>query len=134
MASSLSNKWKSVLFSPMTLPNFRIILMIAGFQFNRATHDTYASIVGYEHPNLFGYGTTGQLLTGGVVTRDDLANTSRVTWNNVFWTATGGTITSGGAIIYEVILGDTVAFLDFGSLQSAPDGFPFTIGLISIVI
>ena len=105
--------------------NFKIILMQSGFVFDKDAHETYADVVGNELPNGNGYTTGGATLAGVSVTEDDVDDRCEITWNNVTWTAAGGTIgPASGAIIYD----DTeaadavVGYLDFGGNYSQADG------------
>jgi hypothetical protein len=108
---------------------FKIILMKAGYVFNRATHNTYADVTADELTTGSGYTAGGQTLAGGTVTRDDGANVTVATWNNPSWLATGGDITAQGAIILDDTLASkpTVGFIDFGAALVTYDSGTFTI-------
>lgn len=72
---------------------FRIILMQAGYTFNRFTHAKYSNVSGSELATGNGYTATGNVLTPstGWVQQDD-QNRATVSWANSSWTADGGDI------------------------------------------
>ncbi len=113
---------------------FKIILMNNSFVFNIDSHDSHALIAanalssgnGYDAATLSAIGTTD---------RDDVNDYSEADFNDVLWTATGGSIgPANGAIIYDdshaskVVLG----YVDFGTAQTATDGGAFKIANIKI--
>ncbi len=112
---------------------FKVILMDTGFTFNADTHHGYADVSASELSTGNGYTAGGATLAGVAVTENDTTDRTEITWNNVTWTASGGTIgPSPGAIIYD----DTpttpqadplIGYIDFGSEQTEPDGGVATI-------
>lgn len=123
MATTMSNKIKFLLATKkidFSADVFKIILMNAGFVFDKDNHEVYANVSGNELPTGNGYTAGGNTLAGVAVLEDDIDDRTEVTWNSTSWTATGGPIgPSRGAIIYD----DTVAtpvkpiigFIDFGA-------------------
>jgi hypothetical protein len=116
---------------------FKIILMQAGFVFNKDTHEDYGDVSGNEIANGNGYTTGGVTLSGVAVNEDDVDDRCEITWNAASWTAAGGPIgPASGAIIYD----DTVAndpivgYLDFGGNYTQADGGTATLSGIEVRI
>jgi hypothetical protein len=132
MATLPSNNLKYMLMTAgidFGADTFKIILMKAGFAFNRATHDTYSDVSTDELATGGGYTVGGQTLAGGTLTRDDGANVTVATWNNPSWLAAGGDIVTQGAILFDDTLASkpVVGFIDFGSALTTYAGGTFTI-------
>lgn len=93
-----------------------------------ATHTTLAATGGTEVSNANGYTTGGATLANVAVTTVT-TNDAKFDADDVTWTATGGALAAGYAILYN----DTdandppVAFIDFGGTESAADGTDFKI-------
>lgn len=142
MATLPSNQLKDSLFKKhidFSGDAFIIILMQSGFAFNRASHNVYADVLGSELPTASGYTMGGVTLAGAAVTRDDVANTVTVTWNNPSWLAVGGDIVTQGAIIIDdtvavPIVDPVVGYIDFGSALTTFDTGNFTVSAPTVVI
>ena len=146
MSSTPSNKFKFLLASKIidfANDSFKIILMGTGFVFNKDTHHGYADVSANEVADGNGYTTGGATLAGVAVTEDDTDDRCEVTWNDVTWTASGGSIgPTPGAIIFDdtvAAAGVTVAdpvigYIDFGGEQTQADGGTATISDIEIRI
>ena len=92
----------------------------------------------------YGYTQGGLLVIGRQVVEDDADGYMQMTCNNITWTANGGPITAGGAILtmvngpsyYNGAGGTTeesvIGYLDFGGSQTAADGADLTIANIKI--
>jgi len=143
MASTLSNKIKFLLASGVIdfdAHSFKIILMDTGFVFDKDTHHAYANVSAYELATGNGYTKNTKTLAGVAVTEDDTDDRCEVTWDNVQWTASGGSIgPTPGAIIFD----DTVAtptadpvvgYIDFGGEQTQVDGGVATIANVEVRI
>ena len=143
MSSTLSNKMKFLLASKaidFANDTFKIILMNTGFVFDRDTHHGYADVSAYELATGNGYTQNDKTLSGVTVTEDDTDDRCEVTWDNVQWTAFGGSIgPTPGAIIFD----DTVTspqadpiigYIDFGGDQTQADGGVATIANIEVRI
>lgn len=115
---------------------FKFILMQPGFTFNQGTHEEYADVSGMEVDDGYGYTTGGVTLSGVSVTQDNTENRSVVTWNNASWTAAGGNIETGGAIIYDdTYTGDpVVGCINFGETITVVDGGTFTVSNIYMAL
>jgi len=104
---------------------FKIALMESGFTFNPVTHDHYADISASELSTGNGYTAGGATMAGVAVARNDGINLTEITWNDVQWTASGGTIgATPGAILYNDTETDKVivGYIDFGGDRTEPDG------------
>lgn len=103
--------------------------MKSTFVFNRASHNAYSDVSADELATANGYTAGGATLSGVSLTKDDVSNLAKVSWNSVTWSISGGNITTPGAIIYD----DTTAtkyiigYIDFGGLQTTIDGGVATI-------
>jgi len=118
--------------------SFKIILMDTGFTFDRDAHATYSDVSASELGTGFGYTQDTKTLSASpTVTEDDTNDRLSVTWDNVTWTASGGSIgPTPGAIIYDDTTGDDtiVGYIDFGGEQTQTDGGAATIANIEFRI
>ena len=142
MANGVPNSWKSMLAKGQSAgltDVFKIILMQPGFVFDKDTHHAYADVSGSEVANGNGYTTGGATLSGVSIITNNIDNRAEHKWNNVTWTAAGGSITASGAIIYNsstlVASGDDytnaiVSYKDAGGNVTAVDGTPVVISSI----
>ena len=141
MATLPSNEFKDLIgrkIISFPADTFKIILMSSGYIFDRVNHNTYVDVLASELATAAGYTAGGQILTGVTLTRDNVNNEERVTWNNASWLATGGDLVAQGAIIFD----DTVAapsvdpvigYIDFGSPTTTFDSGNFTIANIAVI-
>ena len=108
----------------------KMILMATGFSYNIDTHDGYADVSASELANGNGYTTGGAAMSGYAVAVDDTNDRADATWNNVSWTASGGSIgPSPGAIPFiDSHASDLcIGFIDFTTDQTATDGGTFAV-------
>jgi len=131
MASTLSNKIKFLLASKaidFANDSFKIILMTTGFVFDQDAHEKYADISASELATGYGYTQNTKVLANVSVTEDDTNDRCSITWDNVQWTASGGSIgPSPGAMIIDdtvtsPIADPVVGYIDFGGEQTQVDG------------
>lgn len=143
MSTALSNKCKFLLASKVidfANDSFKIILMDTGFTFNKDTHHGYADVSASELSTGNGYTQNTKILAGVAVTEDDTDDRCEVTWDNVTWTASGGSIgPTPGAIIYDDTVTTPTAdpiigFIDFGGDQTQADGGVATIVNVEVRI
>ncbi len=136
MATAAANKVKFELANAridFASDTFKIILMATGFIFDIDSHHGYTDVSASELANGNGYTTGGATLAGVAVTEDDANDRTDVTWNNVTWTASGGSIgPTPGAIIFDDTASspqaDTIiGYIDFGGEQTQTDGGTATI-------
>lgn len=133
MANAVSNHCKFQLGSgniDFDTNSYKIILMATGFTFNIDTHATYANVSASELATGNGYTQNTKTLATVALSEDDTNDRLSVTWDDVVWTASGGSIgPSPGAIIFDDTTSDdtVVGFIDFGSDQTATDGGTFTV-------
>jgi hypothetical protein len=136
MANSLSNKMKFLLASKVidfANDSFKIILMASGFTFNKDTHHSYADVSANELATGNGYTQNTKTLGTADVTEDDDNDRCEVTWDNVTWTASGGSIgpTPGAIIFDDTVTTPTadpiIGYIDFGGNQTQVDGGVATI-------
>ena len=137
MANAVANHIKyllsigSVNFSS---DQFKIMLMEAGFVFNRDAHEAYADVSAHELADGNGYTVGGEILVNVAVNEDDADDRTEVTWDNKSWVASGGTIgPTSGAIIYDVTAGNAiVGFIDFGTEYLQAEGGTATVANIEV--
>lgn len=143
MATTVSNKIKYLLAKKaidFSADSFKIILMQSGFTFNKDTHHGYADVSASELATGNGYTANTKTLAGVAVTEDDTDDRTEVTWSNVTWTASGGSIgPSPGAIIFDDTVTTPTAdpivqYIDFGGDQTQADGGTATISNIATYI
>lgn len=136
MASTLANKARFELANgriDFASDTFKMILMDTGFTFDPDTHHGYSDVSASELSNGNGYTTGGATMSGVAVTENDSTDLCEITWNNVTWTASGGSIgPSPGAIIYDDTASspqaDTIiGYIDFGGDQTQADGGTATV-------
>lgn len=141
MATLPSNQFKDIIgrkIISFPADTFKIILMQSGYVFDRAGHNAYADVSSSELGTAAGYTAGGQALTGVTLTRDDLNNEERVTWNNASWSATGGDLVAQGALIFDDTVTAPVAdpiigYIDFGAPTTTFDTGVFTIANIAVI-
>jgi len=131
MAATLANKIKFLLATKVvdfSTDEFHIILMAEGYVFDRVNHKGYADVSEYELPTGNGYTQNTKVLTGVAITENDTDNRTEITWDNVSWEASGGSIGPVvGAIIFDSTITTPVAnplvgYIDFGGAQTQSDG------------
>ena len=136
MASTVANKIKYLLAKKaidFSADSFKIILMKSGFVFDKDTHHGYADVSASELATGYGYTQNTKTLSGVTVTEDDTDDRTEVTWSNVTWTASGGSIgpTPGAIIFDDTVTTPTadpiIGYIDFGGEQTQADGGVATI-------
>jgi len=146
MANQVPNSFKSMLYkgqiSALT-DTFKIILMQTGFVFDKDNHHCYADISADELATGNGYTAGGIILNNAAVTTNNTDNRSELTFDNAQWNASGGSIVTSGAIIYndstDTSSGDDytdaiVSYKDAGGDITATDGTPIIISSIKEII
>ncbi len=130
-------KWKGQINSASD--TFKIILMQPGFTFDPVNHNAYADVSSSELPTANGYSAGGVTLTGYAMVYDSIEDRVELTHSNVIINASGGTLVTSGAIIYDdstdTASGDDytdaiVAYKDAGGDITAIDGTPIVISNI----
>lgn len=146
MANQVPNSFKVMLWKGQIeglTDTFKMILLQSGFVFDQTSHQCYADVIAYEVAHGNGYLTGGATLTGISITQNDTSDLAEVTWNNVQWDATGGSISASGAIIYNdsTDAGGTddhtdaiVSYKDAGGTITATVGTPIIISSIKETI
>lgn len=127
-------KWKGQIAG--LTDTFKLILMQTGFVYNPVTHNSYADVSASELATGSGYTAGGVTLSGVTITYDSVEARSETTWANVTINASGGTIVTSGAIIFDDSTdtgsGDDytdaiVSYKDAGGDITAVDGTPIII-------
>lgn len=113
---------------------FKICLMDTGYSFDKDAHHYYSDISASEIASGNGYTTGGATLSGVTVTENDTDDRTDVAWGtDPYWTASGGSITTIGAIVYD----DTetnkaiVGYIDFGGAETVLDTKTFKVETIA---
>ena len=137
MANQVPNSFKGMLWKGQIAgltDTFKIILMQTGFVFSKTNHQAYADVSASELTTANGYTAGGQVLTGVDITVDEVENRVEVSWSNASWTASGGSLVTSGAIIYDDSAGAgddhtkaIVAYKDAGGTLTAIDGTPIIV-------
>jgi len=136
---TLSNEFKyelgkgSINFGDTGAGAFRVILMNDTFTFDRTTHGTYLDIKADELDAGNGYAKLDKALTADSVwAQDDVNNKGAISWDDVTWTASGGSIgPSGAAVVLQYDAGNdgddslVVGCIDFGEDITVTDGVSF---------
>lgn len=144
MANEVANSAKTMLWKGQinaATDTFKIILMDLGFVFDKDNHNAYADVSAYELPTGNGYTAGGATLTLDAITTDDTEDRCEVTFLNAQWTASGGSLATVGAIIYDDST-DTassddytdavITWLDANGTQTVADGAALTVSNIML--
>lgn len=144
MANQVPNSLKTMLWKGQIdaeNDTFKIILMDLGFVFDKDNHNAYTDVSAWELPSGNGYTAGGATLTLDDITTDDTEDRCEVTFLNAMWTASGGPISTSGAIIYNDSTDSAgtddytdaiVLYLDANGVQVTPDGAALTISNIML--
>lgn len=138
VVSTLSNHFKFQLASgeiDFDANTFKIILMNTTFAFDKDADATLADVTADQLATQFGYTQDTKTLANVSVSEDDANDKATITWDDVTWTASGGSIgPSGAACIYDDTTSDDtiVGCIDFGEDVTAADGINFQIKDIQI--
>lgn len=133
VVATLSNHFKfKLMYGDVSFYNdsFKIILMNTTFTFNKDTHATLSDVSSDELSTGYGYTQQNKACTVSTITEDDTNDRCRVEFDDVSWTASGGSIgPSGAAIIYDDTTSDdtVVGCIDFGTDETATDTQNFDI-------
>ena len=133
MPNQVGNKFKFQLMSgniDFDIDTFKVILLATGQTFDIDADHFYSDVSAKELSNGNGYVTGGATLAGVTVTENDTNDRCDVAWNDVTWTASGGSIgPSPMALIYKdtgVAGTSTVVMaIDFSVDKTATDGEDF---------
>ena len=109
---------------------YKIILMNTTFAFNKDNHATLADVTADQIATGNGYTQDSKTLTGVSVVENDTLDKATTTWEDVTWTASGGSIgPTGAAIIYnDTVTEKPIAMcIDFGVDHTTTDGVSFQI-------
>jgi len=142
MANQIANSFKTMLWKGQIAAgsdDFKIILLQIGFVFDKDTHNSYSDVSAYELPTANGYTIAGVTLTLDAITTDNTEDRAEITFLNAQWTASGGSLSTVGAIVYDdstaVGSGDDedkaiVGFIDASGTQIVADGAALTVSSI----
>ena len=136
---TLSNEFKfelgkgSINFGDTGAGAFRVVLMNNTFTFDRDTHGTYADIKADELDTGNGYTKLDKaLVADSAWAQDDVNNKGAISWDNVTWTASSGSIgPTGAAVVLQYDAGNdgddslVVGCIDFGEDITVTDGVSF---------
>lgn len=144
MSNQIPNSLKSMLWKGQIAAEsdtFKIILMAINFTFDKDDHNAYSDVSAFELPTGNGYTSGGQGLTGVDVNTDDVEDRAEVTWDNATWTASGGSLSVVGAIIFDDSTAEgsgddytdaIVAFIDANGVQTVADGAALTVSNLMV--
>jgi hypothetical protein len=108
-----------------------MVLLDTGETFNIDSDDSYTThIASKELANGYGYTTAGELMTTAAVSVDDANDRADATWDDVVWTASGGSIgPTPRAVLYDDTHASkqTMGDVAFSGEQTATDGGTFTV-------
>ena len=141
MANQASNRIKYLLATKaidFANDQFKVILMQAGFVFDKDAHEEYADVSGNELATANGYTQKAKILVlTAPPVEDDVDDRCEIAFNAVSWTAALGSIgpTDGAIIIDETVANDPiVGYLDFGASYTQADGGVLTLSALEVRI
>jgi hypothetical protein len=108
----------------MSADVFKAILMNSAFAFDKDAHATLANVTASQISTGYGYTQDDMELENPVTTEDDSLDAGKTVWDDVVWTAAGGSIGPAGAmIIYDDTTSDDTIYccVDFGVDYTIPD-------------
>jgi hypothetical protein len=114
---------------------FKIMLMGTSFTFDIDAHAVWANVSASELASGYGYTTGGSSLVLEALSEDDVNDRAEVVFNNISWTASGGSIgpSAGAIIIDDTHASDCiVGYIDFSGSQTATDGGSFQVTNIKV--
>jgi hypothetical protein len=126
---TLSNHYKYQLANKkidLAADTLKIILMDDSFVFDKDAHADLAALGSPTHelPTGNGYTQQNKALSGGTLTEDDDNDKAVRIFDDITWTASGGSIgPTGAAIIYDDTTVDKtiIGCVDFGTDYTIPD-------------
>ena len=127
ITSTLSNHYKFQLVSgniDFDTDTLKIILMNTTFAFDKDADATLALVTADQLATGNGYTQNNYTLTGVSITEDDTNDKAAITWDNVTWSGTGGSIgPTGAAIIYDDTTTDdtVIGCIDFDTDYTIPE-------------
>ena len=142
MANAVPNSFKVMLWKGQITGEtdvFKMILLEPGFVFDKDAHHGYADVSAYELPTGNGYTAGGLTLTGVSIVVDNTTDRAETTWDNAQWDASGGSLVTSGAIIYNDSTDATgtddytdaiVSYKDAGGDITATDGTPIIVSAV----
>lgn len=137
---TLSNHYKYQLSTgkvDFSTDTVKIILMDSAFTFDVDTHATLADVTANQLDTEYGYTQDNKILANVVITEDDTDDKATITWDNVTWTAAGGSIgPTGSACLYDDTTADDtiIGCADFGADFTVTDGLSFQLQDIQVDI
>ncbi len=138
--STLSNHYKKQLADgeiDFSSNVYKIILMNTSFAFDKDAHATLADVTASQLATGNGYTQDNKTLANVAVTEDDTNDKAVITWDNITWTASGGSIGgTGAACIYDDTTSDDtiIGCVDFDTDFTIADGVSFQLQNIQIDI
>ena len=118
----------------MDADTFKVILMDSSFKYLPASHGTLSDVTSHQIATGNGYTQNNKTLTGVNI---GTGSPSTITWNDVTWTASGGSIGPvGGMVIYDDTHANDIVMgcCDFGQDYTVPDGQDFELRDISLEV
>lgn len=135
VTATLANNFKALLGSggvDFTTDAFRVILMNDTFTFDPDTHEAYSNVSADELATNYGY-TQGakELVVDAAWAKDNVNDKAAITWTDVSWAASGGSIGPSAAAV--ILMHDAgtpansvvVGAIDFGQALTATTDSPF---------
>ncbi len=127
---AMINAFKNALLTAFVGDIWKMILLATGQSVNIDSDDGYTQLSAKELANGNGYTTGGATMTGAAVATDDVNDRADMTFDNVVWNASGGSIgpTPAAAIYDDTHASDVAAGdIDFSGEQTATAGGTFTV-------
>jgi len=138
VVKTLSNHFKYKLIQEyLDSCTIKIILMNTTFTFDKDAHATLADVTADQLATGNGYTQDSKTLANVSVSEDDANDKGVATWDDVTWTASGGSIgPTGAAIIYNDSAADDTILgcIDFGADITVPDSINFQLQDVEVDI
>jgi hypothetical protein len=125
-STTVSNYWKYHQLNNYVAKAFVVLLMQPGFVFDMDDHIVYSAFSASELPSAYGYVKgAGIALTISSIVIDNVNNRGKIVFNSVSFTPSGGDISIGGGMIWDLSDDVVVGYMDAGGVITILNGIPY---------
>jgi hypothetical protein len=125
-STTVSNYWKYHQLNNYVAKAFVILLMQPGFVYSNDDHIVYSAFSASEVPSAYGYVKgSGIVLPVSSVVIDNTNDWGKIVFGSVSFTPSGGDISIGGAMIWDLSDDVVVGYMDAGGTITIVNGQPY---------